>query len=78
MSPTHNPHLPPLVAFSDMQENTAVQFRHHETAGEPPLVAIHDLQENTQAIFVIHHEYRKGAFRSERMLENGFGFYKIE
>ena len=47
---SRHPHFPPLVAFSDMQENTAVQFRHHETAGEPPLVAIHDMQENTQAI----------------------------
>ena len=78
MSPTRNPRLPPLIAFSDMQENTAVQFRHHETAGEPPLVAIHDMQENTQAIFLIHPEYRRGALTSERMLENRFGSYQIE
>ena len=33
MSPTCNCHLPPLVAFNDMQENKAAQIRHHITAG---------------------------------------------
>ena len=61
-----------------MQENIAVQFRHHETAGEPPLVAIHDMQENTQAIYLIHLEYRRGALTSERMHEKRFGSYQVE
>ena len=78
MSPTRNPHFPPLVAFNDMHENTAVEFRHHETAGEPPLVAIHDMQENTQAILLIHPEYRREALTSERMHEKTFGSYQIE
>ena len=47
-------HLPPLVAFYDMQEDTAVQFCHSETAGEPPLSAIYDMQENTAALFFLH------------------------
>ena len=69
MVPTCNPHLPPLVAFNDMQENTAVQFRHHITAGEPPLLAIHDLQENTVAIFLLQPEHRRGALTSELRYE---------
>ena len=43
-------HLPPWVAFYDMQENTAVQFCHPETAGEPPVSPIYDMQE-IQLIF---------------------------
>ena len=73
-----NPHFPPFVAFSEMQENIAVQFRHHETAGEAPLVAINAMQENTQAIFLIHPEYHRGALTSERMHEKRFGSYQIE
>ena len=60
----------------DMQENTAVQFCHHETAGEPTLVAIYDMQKNTSAIFLLHPEYRRGVMTSELMYEKGFAGYQ--
>ena len=69
-------HLHPLVAFYDMQENTAVQFCHPEIAGEPPLSAIYDMQENTAALFFVHPEYSRGATTSEHMYEKGFGSYQ--
>ena len=65
-------HLPPLVAFYDMQENTAVQFCHPETAGEPILSVIY---ENTAALIILHPEYIRGAMTSEYMYEKGFGSY---
>ena len=52
-------HLPPLVAFYDMQENTAVQFYHPEAAGKPTLSAICDMQENTAALFFLQPEYSR-------------------
>ena len=59
-------HLPSLVAFYDMQENTTVQFCHPETAGEPPL----------SPIYILHTEYSRGAMTSEYMDEKRFGSYQ--
>ena len=70
------PYPPPLVAFKDMQEKTATQFCHHETAGETTIVAIYDMRKNTSAIFLLHHEYRRGVLTNELMYEKGFASYQ--
>ena len=55
-----------------MQENTAVQSSHPETAGKPPLSAIFEIQENTAALFFLHLEYSRGATTGEHIYEKGF------